>query len=253
MNKLFKAVALATGAVLVSQAAQAAFNNNDLILGFDRSSAVNDYVIDLGQASTILGSPTTDLTSMFSLSTFNSTFSSGLNGTSMGVVGGSSAFTGFNIYTTELRSGLGTPAVPGSGQPITILAGNLKAAVTDVGSMVNNLGLSAGQSATMARTDGNSFNTKVAPSVAPGSFLTDSGLNPLAAGSGNVLYEDLWQQDGNNAFAYKGYFTLDLSGGTSQLLTFTASPVPEPSTFALLGGFSALALCFRRRFNGRAS
>jgi hypothetical protein len=192
-----------------------------------------------------------DLSSQFSLSTFNSTFS-GLNGTSMGVVGGSPAFTGFNLYTTELRSSLGSPSLPGSSQPMQLSAGPLKSAVGDVSVMIGNLGLSAGQSTTVARGDANSFNNKVA-SPGIGSFYTDSGLNPLGTASGNVIYEDLWQQAGNNTFAYQGYFTLDLSGNTSQVLTFTSSAVPEPSAFALLGGFSVLGLCFRRRFAGKAS
>jgi PEP-CTERM motif len=250
MNNLFKAAVVAAGAALVSQAAQAAFNNNDLVLGFDSPTAANDYVIELGQASGILGSSTTDLSSYFSLSTFNATFS-GLNGTSMGVVGGSSAFSGFNIYTTELRSGLGTPSIPGSSQPMQLSANPLKTAVSDIGVMVGNLGLSAGGSTTVSRGDANSFNNRIAPAPNVGSFVTDSGMNPLGTASGNVIYEDLWQQNGNNAFAYKGYFTLDLSGG-SQTLSFT-SAVPEPSTFALLGGFGALALCFRSRFSGKAS
>jgi len=240
MNKLFKAALLVAGAALISQTAQAAYNPDDLVLGFDSPSAANDYIIDLGQASSILGTPTTDLSSLFSLSTFNSTFS-GLDGTSMGVVGGNSALTSFNVYVT------------GSGQPFQLAGNPLKTAVGDVSVMVGNLGLSGGLSTTDPRTDPNSYNNKVAPSVGIGSFLTDSGVNPLAAASGNVLTENLWEQSGNNAFLYKGYFTLDLSGDTTHYLTFTAVPVPEPSVFGLLGGFGALGLWFRSRFNRKTN
>jgi len=88
MNKIAKAAVVIAGLALVSQVAQAA--NNDIVLGFTGNGAANDYILNLGSATSVVGVGTTtvhDLSSDFSLSTFNTTFSS-INGTLMGAGGG---------------------------------------------------------------------------------------------------------------------------------------------------------------------
>ena len=57
---------------------------------------------------------------------------------------------------------------------------------------------------------------------------------------------------GTAPFIYKGYFTLDLTGG-SPSLTFTPQAAPEPTVLGLLGGAGLLLLSFRHRFNRKNS
>src|SRR5260370_1626574 len=77
-----------------AQAGRAAWNDNDVVLGFNNGTggSPNDYIINLGQASSvgIGGSSIVNLSSGFgfSYSTFNSTYSGLSSGVSMGVIGG---------------------------------------------------------------------------------------------------------------------------------------------------------------------
>src|ERR1019366_733262 len=102
MKRLTKAGILAIGAALVSQAAQAQFTPNNLYLGLTQSSATSDYLINLGAASSITGQASVvNLSSDFSLSVFNSIFTGGATGVSMGVVGGKNQFpSSYDLYMT---------------------------------------------------------------------------------------------------------------------------------------------------------
>jgi hypothetical protein len=55
---------------------------------------------------------------------------------------------------------------------------------------------------------------------------------------------------GGKSFNYLGYFTLDLTGDGGQVLTFTATAVPEPATYVIVGA-GMLLLSLRRQLIGR--
>lgn len=237
MKQLAKAGILAMGAVLASQAAQAAFTANDLYLGFNQTSK-NDYLIDLGQASGILGQSTVvDLSSYFSLSTFDSVFTSGATGVSMGVVGGKIAFpnSGNTIYVTS---------------PVGSDMSGFFHNATTIGNAINDLSAVALPAAGNGAEDATkSWTTLISPSFAPGTFYGDSGVNPSSAIDGTgVLTEGLWMATPGSDYAYLGYFTLDTGAGAGQSLTFTSvQAVPEPTTAALLAGGAVLLGAFRWR------
>jgi hypothetical protein len=90
----------------------------------------------------------------------------------------------------------------------------------------------------------------IAPNLIPPSFMADTGRNPLGTASGNVIYEDLWSSTPSHAFAYDGYFTLDLSGENPSL-TFTPVPEPPATSLALVTGLALL--CLVRRFKHRTA
>src|SRR5262249_5550698 len=94
----------------------------DLLLGFNKSGVNNDYILNLGNVNTAVGVGGTtpeDLSSLYAASTFNSTFTAGASGVSVGVAGGVSG-SGAKVWATLSRSGLGTPSVPGSVAPGTL-------------------------------------------------------------------------------------------------------------------------------------
>src|SRR5258708_6176714 len=101
MKKLAKTAMTALAAALVSQGAQAAYNDDDLILGFNGNSGSSDYIINLGNANSVVGVGGTslvDLSADFNRSTFNSVWASFV-GTRVGVVGGQNSITlGVNAY-----------------------------------------------------------------------------------------------------------------------------------------------------------
>jgi len=237
MKRLAKAGVLALSAILVSRAAQAAFTANDLYLGFNQSGK-NDYLIDLGQASSILGQSTVvDLSSYFSLSTFDSVFTSGSTGVSMGVVGGKIAFpnSGNTIYATS---------------PVGSDMNGFFHNATTIGNAINDLSAVALPAAGNGAEDATkSWTTLISPSFAPGTFYGDSGVNPSSAIDGTgVITEGLWMANPGSAYSYLGYFTLDTGASASPSLTFTSvQPAPEPTTMALLGGGAVLFGIFRWR------
>lgn len=236
------------GLVLVSSAS-AQFNNNDLLLGFSKSGAQNDYIIDLGNANSAVGvggSAVKDLSSLFSSSTFNTTFG-GLNGVSMGVVGGTPSFAGRDLYYTVLRGAVLTPDVPGSTAPPSLASSPMGSGVGDVVSLVAGLSLSSGGSTTVAQGSASSWSSLISPGVNPPSFTVDSGRDPMAQASGTLIYEDLYRGTPGNNFAYQGYFTLDTTPGGGSSLTFTPASlaVPEPSTSGLMVSGALLGLASR--------
>jgi hypothetical protein len=244
MTNFLKAATVAAGLGLTISA-QAAFTANDLYLGFYGAGSTGDYLIDLGQPGTVGvgGSSVFNLSGSFSLSLFNSAFTSGPTGVSMGAVGGQNQFpSSYNIYATTLRSGgAGSPAIAGS----DLSAFNHSQ--TTIGNAVSILSTVAFPTAGNGAVDaGKSWSANVTPTFTAGSFYGASGIDPSSAiGASAVLYEDLWKATSTSGYSYLGYFTLDLSGSPTPL-TFTpsASPVPEPGTVPLiaLGGLSWLLL-----------
>ena len=238
LNTILPGVAIAAAALLASPASQAAYVANDLILGFNKGSGAGpaDYVIDLGNANSVVGvggTASVNLSSFFNVGTFNGLYG-GLAGVSMSVVGGNGATAGRDLYMTSLRtSNLGSPTISGSTAPLALASTPMANGVNDLSSMIFGLGLSAGGSATIAQSDANSFFNNVLGTTPP-SFFADTGRNPSSSvADGTVIYEDLYRAVPNGAFTYVGVFALDVSGNGS--LMFTASTVPEPSIASIFG------------------
>ena len=261
MKKITTAASLLCGAVFASQSAFGQFVNNDLYMGFQNQAGGGsaDYLINLGAASGIVGgSSVVDLSSSFSLSDFNAVLgtSSSLFG---GVVAGSNNNASPDLYATQLRiGGAGTPSVPGSSSPASFYKGDLFLGYSDL----SQLALVAPAAGTGVLDTTKSWESFVEPTIAPGTFYGDMGINPdSSVGPSTVLYEDLWYDSNSSStvkkpFTYEGYFTLNLGGivGSSVVqpsLTFTPAAVPEPSTLGLLGGAGLLLLSLRRRFDGK--
>ncbi len=250
MNTLIKAAIAVAVATLVSPRAQAAFAVDDLYLGFNSGSAASDYIIDLGNANTAVGvggTASKDLSSLISMPTFNSVFTSGANGVDMAVVGGNNTFNQYNVYVTQLRAG-GAGNAPSAGSDLTGAnhsSGTLAAAA---GTLTGNPWPTAGN---FVVDSTKSFTSKVGPALTGTDFYGKSGVNPFGTiGSSSVIYEDLWYGTVANGYQYEGFFTLDLSGA-SPSLTFTPALVPEPSTYGLIGIAGLLLVSFRRWFRGK--
>jgi hypothetical protein len=237
MKQLTKAGILAVSAALASQAAQAQFTANDLYLGFTQSSATSDYIIDLGQASSITGQSTVvDLTPDFSSSLFNTIFTGGATGVSMGVVGGNGTFGSIDLYTTIAGS---TPSTDTSGYGSS--SGSLATAADRISTMSPDLP-TAGNGLMETKKD---WANDIAPTFTAQTYYGASGINPNSAiDSSGVITESLWQSTPGNGYVYLGYFTLD----TDTSLTFTSvNVVPEPTTVSFLIGGGLLLWMIRRR------
>ncbi len=255
MKKLTTAAVLFGGAILASQSAFGQFVNNDLYAGFQNQSGggSEDYIINLGAASGIVGSSSVvDLSSDFSLSDFNAVLgtSSSLFG---GVVAGSNNNQAPDLYATQLRTGgAGTPSMPGSTSPGTFYKGDLLVGYSDL----SQLALVAPAAGNGVLDTSKSWENYVEPAYANGTFYGDTAINPDSSiGASGVLYEDLWYNSNSSSsvkqpFTYEGFFTLDLTG-SSPSLTFTPAAVPEPTVLSLLGGAGLLLLSFRRRLGGK--
>jgi len=252
MNKLAKVAVVVAGLALVAQAAKA--NDFDIILGFNGNGATSDYVINLGNANTSVGvgsGQVTDLSSFFNATTFNSIFTAGVNGTLMGAGGGQTSSSP-TLYFTENRGAAGNASAALSLTPTLNSSSAASQGAGNFNDLPNTFSSfnSAGANLTIAKGDPDSWTSQVT-SGNPGSFPAQTGMNPSSAIGSGVIYEDLWKATKNGThlnWSYTGYLTFDDSG-SSPLLTFTAVPVPEPSTYGLFGAAGVLVLALRRRFS----
>jgi hypothetical protein len=234
MKQFTKIAMLAAAAALASPGARAAFKTNDLYLGFNNPSAASDYIIDLGQAMSAVGvggASVVDLSSLVSASTFSNVFSAtGVEGVNVAVVGGNNQFPNYSVYATQVRTGgVGAPAAAGSSLAAaatsqSVLSG---AAATLTGHPWPTAGAGTNDST-------QSYTTYVGPAQVGGNFYSKSGVNAFGTfDSSGVIYLDLWNAATGNAYVYKGYFKVDLSGATPSL-TFTpqaaaVAPPPPPA------------------------
>jgi len=245
MNKLAKLAVVIAGLALVSQVANAA--NNDLILGFNGNGSANDYVINLGNATSLFSSSSVvDLSSDFNMTTFNSTFSS-VNGTKMGAGGGTSSLNPV-FFFTQLRGAAGDPSTALSLTPPSITTTTASGAASQFNGISPFPAAGTGQLMTSANAG--SFTSQMT------TLFNNTGLNPSFAIGSGVIYEDLWQATKttgtSTTWKYEGYLTFDTTGANA-LLTFTPTAVPEPSTYGLFGGAGVLALAVRRQFRRKTA
>ena len=239
---------LVGGALMACQSTFAQALPDNLYLGFQNQAGggTEDYIINLGPASGILGQ-SVNLSSDFSLSDFDAVLgtSSSMFG---GVIGASNAGNPSDVYLTLLRiGGAGTPSVAGSTAPAGLSRTDDNTAFSKLGTLYSPAAGTGGLDTSK------SWENDVEPTFTVNSFYGITGINPDSAVSpATVLYEDLWSTSssslsGTQPFNYDGYFTLDLTGN-SPSLTFT--PVPEPTSVSLLLGTGLLLLSLRRKSIG---
>lgn len=258
-NNLYKAALLAALGLGGVTATQAQINNNDLVLGFTSPNATSisgtkyDYLIDLGNLSTIEAGGASQLTlsgSQFDSATFNSILGSAVTGGSayVGIVGGTSGSSGDVFYSN-------------ASQPVTGTHGNYATAAGVVP------GLTLGQ----VPQTGQSFYNWVAESPSSQGAMGNSSFsgyvgNPLYAvsasqgsGSQNIdltLWEGTYTSIPSHASAFSniGFISLNLTGGNLGVAwnqEAVPAAVPEPTVLALLGGAGLLLLGFRRQSIGK--
>jgi len=234
IRNLTTAAFLVGGAILGSQSTFGQLYQNtpnDLMFGFQNQAngGTEDYIINLGTPSTILGKTTVvDLSSDFSMSDFNAVLggSSQMQGGAIAAANTSTSGQAntADVYVTQLRSGgAGAPSVPGSSVSATMTRANDNNAYASLGTLVSP------SPGTGTLDTSKSWENVVDPSTT--AFQNWVPLNPdSAVGPSSVLYEDLWETSsstisGGKPFVYQGYFTLDLTGANPKL-TFTSTNVP---------------------------
>lgn len=237
MRNLTTAALLTGGAILASQSVFGVTTYdstpNNLLFGFQNAagSGTEDYIINLGAASGIVGKSTVvDLSSDFSLTDFNAVLgsSSSMPG---GVIGGATTSTGGNnsstadLYATQLRSGAGNPAAAGSSAPGALSRTQDESAYSAISGTLASTTAGSGILDTTK-----SWESQIDPGGTGTTFRSVTGIDPdSTVSTSTVLYEDLWYTTsssitGSKAFVYQGYFTLDLTGASPKL-TFTSTNV----------------------------
>lgn len=252
MKRITKTAILAVSAALISNAAHAAnWVANDLYLGFVDSSASSDYSINLGPASNYystdaLGNPTyigsQPQTWTFALNNFNSVFTSGASGVSVGLVGGQYGNLSVpnDIYASTAA---GTVDLSGDAHSSSLLAYG----ATAIARVSPNLPAASSDLMDPSK----SFSTYIAPSDTAQSFYGSTGINPLATiNSSGSASLDLWYASASHPYSVIGHLLVNVNPGQNDL-TVSLKAVPEPTVLSLLGGAGLLLLTFRRRLSGR--
>lgn len=220
-------------------AVNAATYNGDLLVGFTTGTG-SDAIYDLGAATSLTNGQTWDLTSLLTGYT--------LTDVQWGVIGSTGPVTGGNglnnqryVYTTDLTT------------PQNLTGKTLWTAVNGTavpGIYQNFTTAGAGSSLSISATDANSW---YGSTTASGGIGNPSGFFTVYAdpNTTGLTTVDFYQSVALDTAATQfGTFTLD---GTSTL-TFNLTPVPEPSTCALLavgGGF--FVMTWRNKFRSKKS
>lgn len=253
--------------VLSSTASAITTANDDLILSFRQKSPSatgngTNLEIDLGNINTFLAN--------------SSTFSLSL-GTDLTSIYGSTWNSGGTLRFGAVGTNAGTPSVNGEVNNtlyFTMAGSNIQAPANDStqatvsGKIVNLTTFLGGQSANGATTPGAAevLNTgagsygKLAQNgganTAVGNFnyFTANNSNGVERNTtvtaNNAITLELWKDvPGATTAVDLGTFTLTMGADSSvATLTFTAAPIPEPSTYALMGlGSLGLFVWARRR------
>jgi hypothetical protein len=269
-KKTLAVLALA-GTALLTQAAQAAgtntYSTGDLLLGFSESGATNDYLVDLGSASTYLNDAASNPGQTFTVST---SLNADLSSSSLF---GSGWETNSNV--TWGIAGATTAATTLSGVPNSTLffseeAGSsallAKSAGTQ-GPVTNSINGSLGTDFNNSATTSNNSSATIELASGSTSWATLSanafgaGYDIVSTGTPGDSVLDLYELEPLTATgrgaptSAPGILVGDFSLNSSGTLDFTAAGsevVPEPSTYALMGAGMALLFWRLRRKTARA-
>lgn len=233
-----KSIKLVLSAVLLAAATatQAApYANGDLLIGFNTGATGSDYLADLGNVNSLTSGQQWNLGTLFGFPLFAS--------------GSPNKFGAFAYdQTTETVWTLTTGTLaPTALSTTTPSVGGSIIALGNAGVSGNNSSIQAGQARiTTVASDtfqGNFYNQAVNNQV-NGNLVQSLGypdtINVPASATTMMRF---WRQNVDGTVPQDGFFTYNTATG---ILQFSA--VPEPSTYALFGGFAALALVFRHRF-----
>jgi hypothetical protein len=256
MKKILTAavVAFATAA---SSYAQLTPGSSDLFLGFQQPNtdgvsggSAKDYVIDIGPASIY-----TSATSPFVLNTGLSA----LGGTNIGSIGsdlsasglfGSTWYTNPNTVAAVVGAGTAndffytlptsaaTPLLTTNSKGSTIDS-NIASLATQFATYTNST--NGPTAVTESSTDPNSWSSFNPPSANASFTFIASDIEGAPSGGFDLYYSAAHNANPKPAAQLLGEFTVDGSGD----VTFT--PVPEPSSIAILGGGIAMLGLVRRR------
>jgi hypothetical protein len=209
--------------------APAATYNGDLLIGFTTQSG-DDLIYDLGAASSLLDGQTWNLTEL--LTGYN------LDAVNWGIIGDRNV-SGARMVWSTTESGLTANPVPN-----TASWGVLDNAISSIYQNFNTAG--AGESISIDAANQNSWNQQTIVGTLTTQYH-NAYENPNVVGATTA---SLFSMVANgSAPTQLGSFSLDNNG----VLTFSATPAPEPGVAGLLGGGALLLFAFRRQFHRQQS
>jgi len=219
---------LTVAAAAVTSSLQAAYVSGDLLVGFTSAGAANDYIFDVGSYATLFNGETWSLANTGASGNFTT---SQFSAADWGVIGALS-------LTHTIYSSAGSAGVPVE-NPNAFNTIKLNVSSTGQSS-------TSGSATAPGQTTANSWYSQTdQPNGTPGNYFFNNLDNPN--NKVNVA-ANLYANDNlGDAATLLGDFTISADGNT---LTWTA--VPEPTAYAILGGFGLLALTLRRRFAHKA-
>lgn len=239
-NKIMSGVLAVAALGAVNATAQINYQSGDLLAGF-RNGTANDVIVDLGSISALQGA-TTPVNFTGTSSALASVFG-GVSGVKWSVFGVNSASPD-TLWTSKARS---NPLLANSPAPAVASADAQDAVSLDIqqvgGSTVHGPGVPvtdvSANIVKVSNTTGFGYSPVIKDGDDNGNFHGD-WYNIEQTGSGVA---DLFRSAPSDTFArgtYLGSFALDPTGN------FTFTPVPEPSTWAVLGTGLLTLVAFRR-------
>ncbi|MEI8288649.1 MAG: PEP-CTERM sorting domain-containing protein [Verrucomicrobiota bacterium] len=248
------AAAVLSGA---SAMAQLNYNNGDMLAGFYTAGATNEVIVNLGSIATFQNQYTSASYNLGAV--LNSTFGSSAAGISWTIFGINDTTVPYNSSVSQanantLWASLAwlSPSAQGAAPHVSGNATSQGNVVSDVNSIVNaadpgqnpaNTVNNFASGIAVVRTSNQGIQYWMYNGGAfSGNFGGDFGWDTVNTGVGN---SELYQSDpGVHARDYAtaiGAFSLDAGGVLSY------NPVPEPSTWAMLGSGALALLALRRR------
>lgn len=242
MKNSYKAALLVTLG-LASVMTAKADSGGDLLIGFTQqgaNSGHNDLYYDLGAVSSFTSGQTWDLSSALSGANLD------LTQVLWGAVGndqnGDSQFANPHTGLTWLTDS-GTPQNQNGFAAFNLYGtavNTIESVITGQANTVSTVGQNAQVAYDLATSW---YSETVNPTLGTQLYNASGGADINQTGTGSIA---LWQiQNNNSAPTQIGTLNFDGSNG---LLTFTATPVPEPASASLIGGGALLLLTFRNKF-----